>query len=188
MSGIETTRGIMETTYQIFAEPTMWHVISAPLIGFLFILWEMTGLVKVGRWILWGRRGASRRFWEECKVQHGISAPLDLSPHWHPDEACHFSPLQCDLTVTSSLFSLMSAAVMWTMLVFCIYSSYVFTRGGRFKNDLGFGSPCFWCVDREQRRQVDVGESAHHDGGQVCTQMAAGTGKIGVLTVHSHSN
>jgi len=34
------------------------------------------------------------------------------------------------------------------------------------------------CVDREQRRQVHVGESAHHDGSQVCTQMAAGTGNV----------
>ena len=32
------------------------------------------------------------------------------------------------------------------------------------------------CVDRKQRWQVHVGESAHHDGSQVCTQMAAGTG------------
>ena len=34
------------------------------------------------------------------------------------------------------------------------------------------------CVDREQRWQVHVGESAHHDGSQVRTQMAAGTGNI----------
>ena len=86
-----------------------------------------------------------------------------------------------------SLEFMMTVDVMWKLLAFCIHRLAIVSPQKRKKNERESKecdlfksklSCLLQCVDREQRWQVHVGESAHHDGSQVRTQMAAGTGNI----------